>query len=354
MLPSSWSWKLLKLTSETVLAQDSGKAIHEVHQDLNSLIPISRGLAGELVGSDVFAFEDAYSTHWGANVTSDGRLISDLSRQGIGTDKPHFSFGKPRLRAAKRVKGTVATLTIEHRSNYFHFFSDALSRFQLIRNLKRQPDYIYIQANLSYQKEILLRLGYEAHQIIDSSAHPFIRAERLLIPSYVSNFSFLSVNSIAYLRSELLKDQSWPLPASSKIVHISRNDAPRRRLLNENKLLEQLSPFDVESVVLSGLSVKKQIELFAGAGAIIIPTGAGLANLIFARPDLLLILITPPNWFGESALEIVKPFGLKVLNIVLSDYPDGADAYAQDVSLTEKEIHTMVEAIRSMPSLNPR
>lgn len=360
VLPSSWSWKLLKIPSNTVLARNSGTVVLEVKEDLSRSIPIGRGSAGEIVGSEVFAFERGYSTHWGANLTGQGQLISDLSRQGIGTDKAHFAFGKPRIRKARRIKGSVATLTVEHRSNYFHFFCDSLSRLQLIQNLKQPPDYIYVQANQKYQAELLSRLGYKAHQIIDSSRHPFIQADQLLVPGYVSNFSHLSVNSVSYLRSKLRNDPSPPPVSQGRIIYISRKDTPRRKLLNEDKLLDHLSPFGVESVVLSELSVGQQIELFEGADAVITITGAALANLIFARPDLFLILITPPNWFGESALEIIKPFGLKFLNIVLSDYPEGSDPFAQNISLTEQEIQTIVRTLanlktsRLMPSSKER
>ena len=119
-------------------------------------------------------------------------------------------------------------------------------------------------------------------------------------------------------------------------------------MLNEDNLLAHLSGFSVESVVLSELSVDQQIELFEGADAVITMTGAGLANLIFARKDLFLILITPPNWFGESALDIIKPFGLKFSNIILSDYPVKSDPFAQHIHLTDQEIQAIAQSLASL------
>jgi capsular polysaccharide biosynthesis protein len=248
----------------------------------------------------------------------------------------------------------VATLTIEHRSNYFHFLCDAIARLQLIQNLKRPPDYIYVQGNLKYQAEILSRLGYQAHQIIDSSKYPFIQADELLVPSYVSNFSILTTNSISYLRSRLRKDSSLPPVSQGRIVFISRRDSPRRKLLNEDELLDQLSGFKVESVALSELSLDQQMELFEGADVVITTTGAGLANLIFARRELFLVLLTPPNWFGESALDVIKPFGLKFCNIAMSNYPVEADPYAPSAwNLTDQEIQSIVAAVTSLKQSGP-
>jgi len=336
---------LLKVPSKQVFARQSGKVVAEVKEDLSPLIPPRQGSYGEIIGSEVFAFNRGYSTHWGANITSAGELIRDLSRQGIGPDKDHFSFGKPRVTRAKRIRGSVATLTIEHRSNYFHFLSDAIARLQLIQNLRQPPDYIYVQGNHKYQKEVLSRLGYKTEQIIDSSQHPFIQAETLLVPSYTSNFSIISTNSISFLKAKLRKDPSKPPVSRGRIVYISRRDSPRRKMLNEDALLDRLSVFRVESVALSELSVDQQIELFETADVVIVPTGAGLANLTFARPELLLVLLTPPNWFGESALDVIKPFGLKFSHIVLSEYPSEADPYTQHVTLTEAEIQAVVEAV---------
>lgn len=90
------------------------------------------------------------------------------------------------------------------------------------------------------------------------------------------------------------------------------------------------------------------IELFESADAVITITGAGLANLIFAQPHLFLILITPPNWFGESALEIIKPFGLRVRNIVPSGYPADSDPFTQHIHLSDEEIESIAQALPSV------
>ena len=345
LLPASWRWKLLKIPAARVLARDCGTAITGHKEDLSLAIPSRIGPHGEQIGSDVFAFRDAYSTHWGAHLTSDGRLISDLSRQGIGIDKAHFAFGKPRLKKSRRIRGSVAALTIEHRSNYFHFISDSISRLQLIQNLRHPPDYIYIQSNQPYQSQLLSLLGYKPEQIIDSSRHPFIQADELIVPSFTSNFALLTPNSISFLRSKLGKKKPDTSSSPGKVVYISRRDSPRRKVLNEDILLERLSSFQVQAVALSELSVEQQIELFEDAEVVILLTGAGLANLSFAPPNLFLILLTPPNWFGESALEVIKPFSLDFLQVVLSDYPADTDPYSQPVRLTEHEIDTIVQAV---------
>lgn len=353
VLPFSWSWKLLKIPSSSVLAGTCGRVVREVKEDLSPLIPRCQGAHGEIVGSDVFAFPHGYSTHWGANLTSRGELIADLSRQGYGREKAHFSFGKPRVKKARRIRGSVATLTIEHRGNYFHFLTDAISRLQLIQNLKRPPDYIYVQSDHKYQAEILSRLGYKTHQIIDSSRHPYIEADELLVPGYVSNLGLLTRNSILYLRSKLKSGLSRPPASRCRIVFISRRDSPKRKLLNEDKLLDQLAPFQVEAVVLSERSVEQNIELFETADVVIGQWGAGMADLIFARQELFVVLLTPPVW-SDIVPDLIKPFGLKYCNILMSTFPREADPYAPSTwYLTDEEIQSIVEAVSSFKKSAP-
>ena len=347
-LPFSWSWKLLKIPAGQVSARDSGEIVREVRHDLSAAIPSRTGYVGETIGSEVFAFKNGYSTHWGANLTAKGEVISDLSRQGIGVQKPHFSFGKPRWKKARRIRGSVATLTIEHRSNYYHFLSDAMARVQLIQNLQRPPDYLYVQANRPYQTAILTRLGYSAAQIIDSSAHPYIQADELLVPAYASEFTVFTPDSIAFLRANLRPDPARPAISKGRIVYISRKDSDRRQMEGEAELLERLSPFGVETATLSELSLDQQIDLFESADAVITITGAGLANLIFARPEMLLVLITPPEGFGRTALNVVKPFGLNLCHIIASNFPTDADAYRQNLSLTLQEVEQIHQALAAM------
>lgn len=65
-------------------------------------------------------------------------------------------------------------------------------------------------------------------------------------------------------------------------IYISRDDAERRQVVNEDEVLSALEPLGFEKYVLSELHVRDQIRLFANADYVVGPHGSGLTNVIFA------------------------------------------------------------------------
>ena len=65
---------------------------------------------------------------------------------------------------------------------------------------------------------------------------------------------------------------------------VSRRDARQRRVANEDALYRVLQPLGFEIVTPGELSVREQIATFRAAEIVVGPHGAGLTNLLFARP----------------------------------------------------------------------
>jgi capsular polysaccharide biosynthesis protein len=118
------------------------------------------------------------------------------------------------------------------------------------------------------------RLTHEVHEV-----------DTLIIPQ-PGNFA---PEILQRLQTALRRD----VRHSSKCLYISRSDAPSRRVVNEAEVLAALKPFGVQSVTLSGLSFDEQRALFAEAGFIIGPHGAGLTNSLFSPNDAHVIELHP-------------------------------------------------------------
>ena len=83
-------------------------------------------------------------------------------------------------------------------------------------------------------------------------------------------------------------------PDFPRLVYIDRRANDRRPganrcLLNEDEVIAALSRLGFVPVQLEGLSFGEQIGLFANAEAIVAPHGAGLANIVYARPGCRLV-----------------------------------------------------------------
>ncbi|MDO7834660.1 glycosyltransferase 61 family protein [Sphingobium sp. HBC34] len=78
-----------------------------------------------------------------------------------------------------------------------------------------------------------------------------------------------------------------------KLVYVSRTDAHRRPLRNEIALQAALAERGFAICVLSQMPLWEQAALFHGAELIVGPHGAGLANMVFARPGTHVVELLP-------------------------------------------------------------
>ncbi len=83
-----------------------------------------------------------------------------------------------------------------------------------------------------------------------------------------------------------------------KRIYIARTDSASRRMINEAEVQTLMRANGFTCVVLGGMSIAEQIDLFRGAEIIVGPHGAGFTNLVFCRPGtrvLELFMATYPN-----------------------------------------------------------
>lgn len=103
-------------------------------------------------------------------------------------------------------------------------------------------------------------------------------------------------------------DSSHRRTAMRRRLLVSRRDARERRIANEDELERALRSQDFEIIVPGALTVHDQAEAFGSAEIIVGPHGAGLTNLLFARPGARVVEIQPAGldrpyfrWIAEAA-----------------------------------------------------
>jgi capsular polysaccharide biosynthesis protein len=95
----------------------------------------------------------------------------------------------------------------------------------------------------------------------------------------------------------------------SEKVYISRQDAERRRVTNEDELMRELSQLGFERYEPGRLSLEDQITLFANADVIVGPHGLAYTNLIYAS-DATLIELFPENGATETYFVATEELGI--------------------------------------------
>ena len=141
--------------------------------------------------------------------------------------------------------------------------------------------------------------------------------------------------------------QVFPAVERTRRLFVSRADARKPRLLNEDEVFARLERFGFERVMPGRLPVADQVALFSGAQAVAGPHGAGMTNLVFMPEGGAVIEI-----FGRSlahgAYAWLSHLGGHAYGHVVSD----ETAEQHDYRLTgaaldafEREVEAAVERI---------
>ena len=101
------------------------------------------------------------------------------------------------------------------------------------------------------------------------------------------------------LRKEVTQAKIFNKKKTPKYIIVSRSNALRRRLLNEENLCSQLKKYGFKKIFFEKLSFEKQAELSMNCKIMIGYHGAGLTNLVFMKKNTHLIEIFNKHYENE-------------------------------------------------------
>jgi len=209
------------------------------------------------------------------------------------------------------VDGTAAILFANGASLYSHWMFDLLPKFEVLRRAGWTDDkvdyYIVNSTRARYCDETLTRLGISRDKIISANGQ-LIRAERLLVPSSVRR-GFWTPNWVTdFLVANflLVPDPEDSLPADQRF-YISRANAGRRRVANEEEVRAFLEQRGFRTLFAEEIGVCRSAALIRSAGIIVAPHGAGVTNVVFARPGVRVLEffgahIAPEGWLMTKTI----------------------------------------------------
>ncbi len=248
----------------------------------------------------------------GAVVTKENVILSDLSREY--SQQPHSLMKQLHLRKKKIIDGNVAVLVTAGSNVYYHWLFDILPRIHLLKEVGVFEDidfFILPPLSKPFQKESIKRAGISEDKILYCSQFHFhIEASQLFVPSLPSVLGTVNKWSCNYLRS-IFSSNMQKDPNSPKKIYISRKDAGIRRIVNEEKLLEELKRRGYEVITNSKLSLQEQVKLFYNATHVIGPHGGGLSNIVFCDKGAKIMDIFSPSFVIPCFWILSNQIGLK-------------------------------------------
>jgi hypothetical protein len=228
-------------------------------------------------------------------VTPDDKLLAEFSLEWKKRPEHRSIYERPTLPPLRELPGTAALLAIKDSGVYYHWMLDVLPRLLLLRRCGIVPDYYILNGHRQapFQLATLEMLGVPRSRIVYSSDTLHIQPEKLVVPGFTSGIR--ARWACDFLRTGMMVGQGIEPVQGYERIYISREQARKRKLLNETEALGVLEKRGFRKVTLEALPLREQIRIFASAQIVAGPHGAGFTNLLFSRPGTKVIELFSPN-----------------------------------------------------------
>jgi hypothetical protein len=261
-------------------------------------------------------------------------------------DFQKLSISRELLSRCKRIKGTVAYLSNTETNHYGHWFQYTVPLIRIYWKIigKQNIDHYYIGdcPISSFQMETFTKLGIDRQQIINYPC----KADRSLTAiryrrKQNGGSKYTDIFAFRFIRELFPTSQNISNNNGYKKIYVRRGNVKRRKVINENEILNYLDKLGFVPLVMDGRTVQEQADIFSNAHVIIAPLGSALINLLFARPNTKVIELFPfnyPDTFNFTFASYAKTdyyyiFGEKIL----PDYIPSIDADIKiDISKLER------------------
>ena len=224
------------------------------------------------------------------------RVLYELFDDNVDI-KYHYDFIRSFLNPINRVYvENVLVVSTSGTNGYYHFLFDTVPKLLIMK--KKWDDYEKIIINKitkSYFNDFLSLFNLKSKTFISDTKN-LIMAKNIEAPLHLSQ-----IGNPNHLTINLLRDSFLPLISENDrqgfdFLYITRENAKKRRVLNEDEFLEKLNNIGFKKIELERISLVHQIELFSRAKIIVAPHGAGLSNIVFCSKQTVILELFPSNY----------------------------------------------------------
>jgi len=210
-------------------------------------------------------------------------------------------LGRRRVVQAER----VLSLRFYWEDNYFHFLNDILPRLRMAREHGIPLDVpVVVGERLARQRFFLEAFpdGLVDGRRVIVQGDAYLAADEIIVacpePCSEENFSYVA---------DLLGGPACP--RGERRIFVDRASHRGRWIRNMRDLLPALRRNDVDVVDPESMTLRQQVDLFAGAEVVTGIHGAGLGNMLFRRGARCAVLeifqpLEAPPWFAHMAAEL--------------------------------------------------
>ncbi|CAB4935616.1 unannotated protein [freshwater metagenome] len=264
-------------------------------------------------------------------VVKDGAYVRESSRGGQSfRDRSLFprdeqdSILFEESRPSTRIDGSALVVGAKAADGYFHWMTEIVPRLVAGRrdDRARAMPVVMRPTGHEYQRETLRWLGVEP-TVVET---PIVEIERAIVPTFPihlkrgGRYSGELVELVREFAGTVAPRHEGETP---RRLYVSRRDARHRHVANEDEVEAALTREGFACVTLTGTPVPEQIRMFEQAEVVVAQHGAGLTNLLFARPGTRVVELYPRGFIAPSPFWMLASLaGLDYSMMVCDVVPD--------------------------------
>ena len=224
-----------------------------------------------------------------------GNHLSVIKNYKIVNDEEYFSPNlviKSRIEKLKIIINSIAEqktflstgiFSIDNWSKgYFHWFMDVLPKLISLPEKYGSGTLLLPKEyqEISFITETLTLLNFD--KIYYFNKNEIIKVQELIIPGIMAETGNYNDRVVNLLRDELTYTFSHAKKQSLRIL-ILRNQKLKRKIINENEIIELVNTYGFIVVCFEELPWREQVALIESCSLLIGLHGAGLTNMLFMR-----------------------------------------------------------------------
>lgn len=319
-----------------------------------------------VIGGTNFALIGSTAVH--PDLYVHARDISPIELYGkakldVGQGKIRIPMGLGKGRIPKAIN-----LCDQTSGNYAHWLTETLPKLALLDQSDEFKGVPLLVDGWIHRNHLDSLRAIDRHKrpIIGLGMFEHIRVDRLLsvsptayCPHEYRNYNeamlqgfefYFSREALHALRDNLRATFKRYIRPHGRALYLQRMTSATsngRQVLNMDELEDIIYDHGIETFNVSGLSFAQQAKIFVNAEFMLAPTGAALANMIFAKPGCRIVVLaaTYPGASYDYFTELAQLLGHELIYVVGPQSGAGANVMHRDYSIDPQ---TLKECIKSM------
>jgi hypothetical protein len=247
----------------------------------------------------------------------------------------NYFFRRPR-----KINTEVLWITDYWSKGYFHWLTDALTRLFVVRD---RLDQLTLMLPWEFETRDFVKSSLEVFGV--KNLH-FIRRDEvlecrsLLMPTHTAPSGHFKDEVIQGVRTTLLSafgDSAYQ--GKGERIYISRRAAGRRRIVNEDEVIQILNKFGFQNICAEDLSFADQVKLSSRARYLVSNHGAGLTNMLFMKDGgSVLELRHVSDYINNCYFILASALKFNYYYQLCWPKPDKADPHTADLIVEPEEL----------------